>query len=282
MTFRKVDTRLWNDAKVRQLSDDGKLAFLFVLTHPALTAVGAMRATLPGLAAELGWAERRFRRAFEPAIALGMVEVDEGAAFLAFPNFLRFNGPQGPNSVKPWLAALDLIPECAAKRRLLERCRGYLDAKPDDFRHAIGDAILDAFRDAMPDPREGDGEGAGAVSSPPTPQGADGAARTDESLAWLGLLNQEAGRQFRPTPANLSPIRARIREGYKLAQAGAVVRGKVTEWKGTERAQYLRPSTLFGPKFDGYLQAAANGNDRHAAGRGNAAWDGVKTGEVRL
>jgi hypothetical protein len=146
--YRKVDTRFWADEKVRQLSDDGKLAFLFVLTHPTLTAVGAMRATVPGLAAELGWSERRFRKALEPAVCLGMVELDEAAAFIAFPNFLRFNEPQGPNSVKAWIDALDLIPECAGKVRLVARCRVYLDGKSDTFRAAIGDAVLNAF--AMP------------------------------------------------------------------------------------------------------------------------------------
>ncbi len=41
--YRKVETRIWNDATFRSLSDDGKLLFLFVLTHPSQTSLGAMR-----------------------------------------------------------------------------------------------------------------------------------------------------------------------------------------------------------------------------------------------
>jgi hypothetical protein len=45
--YRKLDVRLWNDTKFRALSDNGKLAFIFTLTHPGMTMIGAMRATIP-------------------------------------------------------------------------------------------------------------------------------------------------------------------------------------------------------------------------------------------
>jgi hypothetical protein len=62
--YRKIDPRIWNDAKFRELSDKGKLVFLFVLTHPCMTALGAMRGTMAGLAAELGWPAEAFQEAF--------------------------------------------------------------------------------------------------------------------------------------------------------------------------------------------------------------------------
>jgi hypothetical protein len=142
---------MWNDAKFRTLPDRGRLAFIFVLTHPHLTALGAMRATYAGLAAELGWPPGTFRKALGEAVRLGMVEVSEAAAYIGLPRFLRYNEPEGPNSVrKAWPAALDLIPECAEKRRLIARCAEYLDGKSDAFRDAIGDALRHAF--AMPSP----------------------------------------------------------------------------------------------------------------------------------
>jgi hypothetical protein len=52
--YRKIDPRIWNDAKFRALLDDAKFVFMLLLTHPHMTALGAMRATLAGSAAELG------------------------------------------------------------------------------------------------------------------------------------------------------------------------------------------------------------------------------------
>ena len=44
MKYRKISPCIWNDAKVRELSDKGKLALLFLLTHPHMTPLGAIRA----------------------------------------------------------------------------------------------------------------------------------------------------------------------------------------------------------------------------------------------
>ena len=48
-------------------------------------------------------------------------------------------------------------------------------------------------------------------------------------------------------------ISARLEEGYSLEDFKNVIDKKVREWQGTEMDQYLRPETLFGTKFEGYL-----------------------------
>jgi hypothetical protein len=103
--FRKIDARMWGDEKFRHFPDDGKLGFIFLLTHPALTSLGAMRGTLNGLAAELGWSARRLRTALAPAIVHKMVEVNEAAAYIGLPNFLKFNKPESPRSAPSSCAA---------------------------------------------------------------------------------------------------------------------------------------------------------------------------------
>src|SRR5205809_1105636 len=85
-----------------------------------------------------------FARALEPAVAAGMVEINASASYVGLPNFLRYNEPEGPNSVKKaWPAALELLPECDEKARLIGRCRSYLLSKAADFRRAVGVAALD-------------------------------------------------------------------------------------------------------------------------------------------
>lgn len=148
--FRKVDVRIWGDAKFAQLSDRGKLAFLYVLTHPGLTALGAMRSTFAGLAAELRWPTRALRNALRPAIAQSMLEVDERAAFIGLPNFVRYNQPESPNVVRAWAAALDLIPECPARRRLLQRVAQYVESLSEGFRKAFREGFPEALVGADP------------------------------------------------------------------------------------------------------------------------------------
>jgi len=139
-TYRKIDPRIWNDEKFRALSDQGKLAFLFLLTHPHMTSLGAMRGTIPGLASELGWNELRLREALGEAFRKAMVKVDEKACCLALPNFLKYNRPESPNVVKGWIRAYELIPECELKHEVVQWVK--------DFRKTYG-SLAEGFAKAF-------------------------------------------------------------------------------------------------------------------------------------
>ncbi len=70
----------------------------------------------------------------------------------------------------------------------------------------------------------------------------------------VGYLNERAGKRFRHTTDDTRRhIRARWREGYRVPEFKTVIDTKCASWGGTEREVFLRPQTLFGPKFDGYL-----------------------------
>ena len=82
----------------------------------------------------------------------------------------------------------------------------------------------------------------------------------NESLAKevIGYLNARTGSSFRAsTKATASAINARASEGYVLADFKAVIDGRLRKWGSDQRMrEYLRPSTLFSPKFEGYLSEA--------------------------
>ena len=79
----------------------------------------------------------------------------------------------------------------------------------------------------------------------------------------IDYLNQKAGKSFKRSAAgNKKVIKARWNEGYKLDQFKRVVDNKCQDWLNDEKmSQYLQPSTLFGNKFDQYLnQRKGNSN----------------------
>lgn len=144
--YRKVDPRIWNDAKFMALSNHAKLVFFYLLTHPHMTALGAMRSTPSGLAEELGWPPEAFRKAFAEVIDKGMAEHDQRACLIALPKFLRYNQPESPNVVKAWVGALDLLPECDLKTAVVTRAGAIADDMPDAF----GKAFREAFGKTCP------------------------------------------------------------------------------------------------------------------------------------
>ncbi len=77
----------------------------------------------------------------------------------------------------------------------------------------------------------------------------------------ISYLNEKTGRSFRTTEAHKRFIKARWNEDYKLDDFKRVVDNKVADWtgktiNGQPAEKYLQPSTLFGTKFDNYLNQA--------------------------
>jgi len=74
----------------------------------------------------------------------------------------------------------------------------------------------------------------------------------------IAFLNQKAGTAFKPTTnTSKQHIGARLKEGFSLQDFETVIDAKVFEWAtDAKMAQYLRPQTLFGTKFESYLMAA--------------------------
>ena len=139
--YRKVDSRIWNDAGFMALSDDAKLTFLFIMTHPGQTSLGAMRASVPGLAAELRWTEKRFLNSLSESLAKKMIQHDASASFLWLPNFLKYNRPESPNVIRSWGNSLDLIPECTLKHTLMQSVSGFVADMPQSFNKVLPDAF---------------------------------------------------------------------------------------------------------------------------------------------
>ena len=70
----------------------------------------------------------------------------------------------------------------------------------------------------------------------------------------IDYLNQQTGKNYKSTTKkNQTVIRARTDEGFSIDDFKRVIDNKVAEWKGTNMEKYLRPETLFGTKFEGYL-----------------------------
>ena len=67
-------------------------------------------------------------------------------------------------------------------------------------------------------------------------------------------LNNVTGCEYRTDSKNtINLIKQHIKEGYKKEDFISVINKKYKEWKDTEREKYVRPETLFGDKFEAYV-----------------------------
>ena len=116
------------------------------------------------------------------------------------------------------------------------------------------------------------------VASQPDPE----VVITDNAILVLTHLNQVSGSRFQKSKTSLENIRARLREGYSVADLQLVIDLKHEHWHGNdEQYQYMRPETLFGPKkFEGYLQSATRWESRGRPARED--WNKTKRQATQL
>lgn len=71
----------------------------------------------------------------------------------------------------------------------------------------------------------------------------------------LSFLNEKTGRAYRPTPAIVDMIAARIKDGATETECRQIIVRKGRDWSTDEKmSQYLRPKTLFSrTNFENYL-----------------------------
>lgn len=75
----------------------------------------------------------------------------------------------------------------------------------------------------------------------------------------IDYLNSKIGTHYRATTRKTqSLIKARMNEGFTVDDFKKVIDNKSAEWgKDSKMSKYLRPETLFGTKFESYLNQAA-------------------------
>ena len=85
----------------------------------------------------------------------------------------------------------------------------------------------------------------------------------------IAHLNEKAGTKYRASTAKTRTlIHARIAEGFTLEDFKTVIDKKCAEWIGTEWEKFLRPETLFGTKFESYLNSKDRKGDDNAESGG--------------
>jgi len=77
----------------------------------------------------------------------------------------------------------------------------------------------------------------------------------DAAKPIIDYLNKRISSSYKHyTKSTVSKINARLLEGYTVKDFHTVIDSKADQWQGSDMAKYLRPETLFGNKFESYLQ----------------------------
>lgn len=125
---------------------------------------------------------------------------------------------------------------------------------------AMGPTHIDEPSDA--EPRTADTDGPRTPTTEPQPllnepQTPAQPKEPDPTEEVINHLNQRAGTNYKATTSNTRKlIKARLKEGFTVDEIKLVIDKKCADWLHNPAMMgYLRPETLFGSKFESYLNA---------------------------
>lgn len=109
--YTRVESRFWQDEKMRTVSDDARYLMLYLLTSPHRNIMGFYFLPSPYACFDLGWNEERFKKALQELLQTGGVAYDETTHMMLIKNYLKHNPLENPNQVKSAIEKLNEMPQ---------------------------------------------------------------------------------------------------------------------------------------------------------------------------
>jgi len=140
--YNEVDQRIWNSRDFRELSNRGKLLWLFLLTGPHNTGLPAIYRIGTGyIMDEMKWDADDIVKAMGELTQRKMVTVHKDVNVIYLPNWYKYSAkPKQARVLKSWLRQLDNIPQCKSKNDYVKKLTLFLE----DTEYG-GDTIVSAW-----------------------------------------------------------------------------------------------------------------------------------------
>lgn len=256
---RTITTDFWLDTKVEEMSSTAKYLLLYLLTNPKTNLAGCYEVTYRRASNDTGLTAKQVESAMaelcEANVVGYCVETNECLIF----HWDRYNWTSSPKLDKPLVESISTVkhpPFMAWLINKYENERGKeFPVKPDTL-FGFSDTVseknenlrYDSISISITNPKE-DPKGVGGVGE------GGGPKVPPETHEIISYLNSVLGTSYRVTgKKTASLIRSRLSEGFTVADFKSVIDKKAAAWRGDPKmAKYLRPETLFGTKFEGYL-----------------------------
>lgn len=245
---RPVDNGFWTDPKMDEFSPEDKYFMLYLLTNPFTKQLGIYKISIKQAAFQMGYSEDAVKVLFDRfENKYKVIRFSKETSEVAVINYLRHSVMKGGKPVEDCIKK-DM--EGVKNKALIDFVFSRLQGR-DGLNETVK-KIVDAY--LIENNIDNDNDNDRTVdesyheSSP--------YRESEVYKTIVSYLNEKAGTAYKPTTAKTkSAINARLAEGFTVDDFKTVIDKKCAEWMGSDMEKYLRPETLFGTKFEGYLNA---------------------------
>lgn len=232
--YRSVRLSFWTDTKVvDDFTPEDKYFFLYLMTNPHTNLSGCYEISLKQASIETGYSIQKVKALINRLETVhNVIRYSEASREILIVNWSKFNWTKSKDFQKPLVKEIE-------------------EVKDAEFRQFLQDS-LEGVGTVLPPSRDG---ARTSVTVTDTVTVSD----TDTVKEIIEFMNETCGTNYRPnTKKTKDLIRARLNENFTVDDFKTVIYKKSKQWKDDPKmCKYLRPETLFGNKFEGYLNEKA-------------------------
>lgn len=248
--YRNIHVSFWTDRKIsEEFTAEERFLFLYLLTNPLTNMCGCYEIGYKAMSDDTGLTVAKVKQVVKSLMDHKVISYNETTGEVLLVNWYRYNWTDSDKIKRLIASEVETIKTKQYREYLNEKLNGkdtlsigYRYPIKNTFSLYVSDSVTDTVIDSntVKDTDSGSSED---IEKPKYPY-----------KEICDRLNEFAGTGFRDKSKDTRKlIKARFDDGYTLDDFFTVIEKKCAEWKGTDMEKYLRPSTLFGSKFESYL-----------------------------
>ncbi|MEC2220398.1 conserved phage C-terminal domain-containing protein [Bacillus subtilis] len=257
--FRQVHVQFWQDPKVlEELTPEDKYFYLYLLTNPNTTQIGIYSITKKQMAFDIGYSIESVNSLMERfQNHHRLIVYNSDTREIAIIKWGKYNLNKAG---KPMMDCIEKELQEVKDKTLIELLYPHIpnEAIRESFSRYVNDTYHDTLPTSGQEKEEEKEEEKEKDILSGKPDAASSSKKAIEEIPYkliIDLLNKVSGKNYRSsTPKTRNLIKARWNEGFRFNDFKHVILVKTQEWlNDPEMNKFIRPETLFGTKFENYL-----------------------------
>lgn len=231
--YRNISMNFWTDTKVvDEFSPEDKYFMLYCLTNQYTNLCGCYEISIKQMTRDTGYNEEtiiklldRFKNKYN------IIDYNKQNKEIYIKNWYRYNWTKSEKLDKPLLNEITNIKTVDFKKRLVD-LYNKRDTVSIPYTYPMDTTVSVTDTDTV----------------------------SDIYKEVINYLNEKTNKNFKYTSNSTQKhINARINEGYTIEDLKKVIDIKTNDWLNNNKmSKYLRPETLFGSKFENYINEKNN------------------------
>lgn len=249
--YRCVQIKFWTDSRiVDEFTPEDKYFYLYLFTNPHTNLCGCYEVSLKQMSDETGYNKDTIEKLLERfRDTHHVIDYSKETKEILILNWYKYNWTKSKDFIKGLTNQINDIKNLDYKEYLFD----LMNDKERVYRPSIdGRGTSVTVTNTNTNTYSFSNNINNNITSSKNISKLEGKDKLIKDI--IDYLNKICGSNYKYKTVNTRKhISARLDEGYTFEDFCLVIDKKHKEWKGTQWEKFLRPDTLFGSKFESYL-----------------------------